>query len=355
MPFRILANVAVACTLFIALSVDAQGKDDLAKKELESIQGTWNFVLVEQAGVKQPRKKRGEELQTITFAKEKFEVKLGDKVVQSGTPKIEPGANPKFDLDITEGEGKGTMWLGIFELNGDTLKVCWDPTGRKRPTEFQSTAESGRHLNTMQRVRKAGVDPKDASVVYDEPFRMNSGFRAYNGRAYDVAALHVDPKAKFVIPETGTEVDRHDQADLLLICMVKRSFIRAHFVRSVSIADDRRTMGCAIKLDKGSLLIGTFGEYGFLEGATSMRLLILAPEKLELEKRAGLIGGYGGRAGSERPATAINPARGDPKPALMKSKEGKPVRWLPPTEEDGWHEIPAVTDVERRASKVEKK
>jgi hypothetical protein len=108
-------------------------------------------------------------------------------------------------------------------------------------------------------------------------------------------------------------------------------------------------------MGKGELLIGTFGEFGFLEGSVSMRLLVLVPPKVEVEQRVGLIGGYGGRAASERDPKAINPTRDDPKPALTKSEVGTPLRWLPPAVEYGWHEIPAVADTEWRAGKVEEK
>jgi hypothetical protein len=134
--------------------------------------------------------------------------------------------------------------------------------------------------------------------------------------------------------------------------MEKRANIRAHYPRAVSVVDYRTRMGCAVKLENGELLIGTFGEFSFLEGSVSMRLLVLVPPGVEVEQRAGLIGGYGGRAGSERDPKSINPGRGDPKPALTKSEEGTPPRWLPPTAEDGWHEIPAVADAERRVGKA---
>ena len=71
--------------------------------------------------------------------------------------------------------------------------------------------------------------------------------------------------------------------------MEKRASIKAHFPRSVSIAEYRKTMGCAAKLEKGALLIGTFGDFGFLEGSTSMNLLVLVPPKISVERRAGLI------------------------------------------------------------------
>jgi uncharacterized protein (TIGR03067 family) len=357
MPTRFLfaLSVALFCAGAALLPTGAQEKGDPAKIEGEVLQGTWNFVSVEQNSIKQPRRKKGEQLQTITFQGDKFEVKRGDNVIQAGTRKLDPSKNPKtIDFTVTDGEGKGTLQLGIYELKGDTLTTCVDPQGKQRPREFQTTADSGYFLVVMHRERKAGVDPTDASLVYDEPHRMNSGFKAYNGKAYDKAALCVEPKSKVVLPDRATVVEQHDQAGVLLVYMEKRAVIRAHFPRPVSIADYRKTMGCAVKLEKGALLIGTFGEFGFLEGGVSMKLLVLVPPKVEVERREGLIGGYGGRAGSERPPTAINPTRDDPKPALTKSKAGAPPCWLPPTVEDGWHEIPAVADVERRVSKGEK-
>ncbi len=191
---------------------------------------------------------------------------------------------------------------------------------------------------------------EDPSIVFDTPWLMNSGARAYNGTAYDVAALQIEPDRKVVLPDSATVVERSDQADVLLVYMAKSAWILAHYSESVSIAEYRKTMGCAVKLEKGALLVGTFGEYSFMEGAVSMSLLVLVPPNVEVERRAGLIGGPGGRAGSQRNPNAINPAHGDPKPALTKFKEGTPRRWLPPTAEDGWHEIPAVPDVDRRVS-----
>jgi uncharacterized protein (TIGR03067 family) len=358
MPTRLL--FALAMTLFCACAVLLPGlakeKGDQAKNEVKMLQGTWNFISVEQDGNKSLRRKKGEELQTISFQADKFEVKRGDRVVQAGTGTVDPSRNPKtIDLNVTEGEGKGTVQLGIYELTRDTLKTCLDPQGKKRPMEFQTTKDSGSFLVVLQRERMAGVDPMDASIVYDKPHPMNSGYKAYNGQVYDKAALRVEPKLKVVLPEMATVVERHDQTDVLLVYMEKSAHIGAHLTRSVSIADYRKTMGCAVKLEKGALLIGTFGEFGFLEGGASMKLLVLVPPGVEVERRAGLIGGYGGRAGSERAPTAINPTRDDPKPALTKSKEGTPPCWLPPTVEDGWHEIPAVADIERRVSKGEKK
>ncbi|HEV8062758.1 MAG TPA: hypothetical protein VGP68_22955, partial [Gemmataceae bacterium] len=244
---------------------------------------------------------------------------------------------------------------GIYELEGDLLKVCLDPNGKTRPAKFQSIADSGYVLEILQREREAGIDPKDASIVYDRTHLMNGGFKAYDGNAYDGAALRVDPKLKLVLPDRATVIERHDDAGLVLIYMEKHSHFGAHVRHPVSIANFRKEMGCAAKLDKGALLIGTFGELGFMEGSRNMKLFVVVPRGMEVAQRAGLSGGYGGRGGATRPPGAINPARDEPKPALTKPANGSPPAWLPPTAEDGWHEIPALPDVQRRAGGVAEK
>ena len=43
---------------------------------------------------------------------------------------------------------------GIYEISGDTLKVCFDPEGKKRPTEFKTEAGAPTVLVVHKRVKK---------------------------------------------------------------------------------------------------------------------------------------------------------------------------------------------------------
>jgi uncharacterized protein (TIGR03067 family) len=153
-----MANRLLALTMIAALLLGAwglaSGQDQSAagKKDLEKIQGVWKFESVEEDGRQLPK---DEVAQTITFKGDAFTVKRGDAVLQAGTHQLDPTKKPAaVDAKITEGEQKGATMLGIYELAGDTIKVCFDPMGKKRPTEFKAAAGSGHFLATLKREKK---------------------------------------------------------------------------------------------------------------------------------------------------------------------------------------------------------
>ena len=58
-----------------------------------------------------------------------------------------------MDIISTEGPNKGKTFLAIYELDGDTLKVCYDLTGKSRPTEFKTQKGVLHFLVTYQRAK----------------------------------------------------------------------------------------------------------------------------------------------------------------------------------------------------------
>jgi uncharacterized protein (TIGR03067 family) len=152
MANRIPFATALLCACVVLLSADAQEKGDVARKDLERFQGTWNFVSMEQDGKQMPKT---DQPHTVTFQGDKFTVKIGDMIVQAGTNKLDADKKPKtVDATVTEGESKGNTMLGIYEIEGDTIKACFDPQGKKRPTEFKTTAGSGHFLVLIKRAEK---------------------------------------------------------------------------------------------------------------------------------------------------------------------------------------------------------
>ena len=71
----------------------------------------------------------------------------------SGVPykwSIDPTATPKRMTWYSPGEAKPS-WEGVYELDGDTLKVC-SGGGKARPTELKAVGKGGM-LNTFKRVK----------------------------------------------------------------------------------------------------------------------------------------------------------------------------------------------------------
>ena len=90
---------------------------------------------------------------TVTFKGSNWTVHNGDMVVQAGTHKFDTSKKPiQIDAPVTEGEGKGNTMLGICELNGDTMRVCFDPMGKERPTSL--TAKGDQFSAKVERVKK---------------------------------------------------------------------------------------------------------------------------------------------------------------------------------------------------------
>jgi uncharacterized protein (TIGR03067 family) len=143
---------AVGFAVFGGSGTRADDKADL-EKEISKFRGTWTFESSEAGGKKLP----AGDLKglVLTFGGDKHTVKKGDEVIQVGTQKLDPSKSPKaIDVTMTEGLNKGAVMLGIYEIDGDTLKVCFDPQGKKRPTEFKSAPGSENFVNVHKRVKK---------------------------------------------------------------------------------------------------------------------------------------------------------------------------------------------------------
>lgn len=88
---------------------------------------------------------------TLVLAGEKYTVKSGGPD-DTGTVKLVPAEKPKErDVVGVEGPNKGKTFLAIYELEGDSLKVCFDLAGKKRPVEFKSAPGTKQFLATYMR------------------------------------------------------------------------------------------------------------------------------------------------------------------------------------------------------------
>jgi uncharacterized protein (TIGR03067 family) len=135
-------------------AADGEGKKEAVAKDLQALKGTWKLSSREADGKKWSEEEIRDVIGTID-ASGTVSVRRGDKVIGAGSVKLDPTKKPRtIDAAFTEGEHKGETCLGIYETDGDTLRVCVARPGDERPREFSAKAGSGRVLVVYQREKK---------------------------------------------------------------------------------------------------------------------------------------------------------------------------------------------------------
>ena len=146
MKRRTMLAVTVSCLLGAG-----PVQDEASKKELQKLEGIWVLTSLTSGG-KEVAKVANFNVRMV-FKGERFTVKAGDKILGEGTFKIDPSQKPKaMEQTSATGPGKGKTSLGIYELDGDTLRTCFTPAGKTdRPKEFGSKAGTEHELATYKR------------------------------------------------------------------------------------------------------------------------------------------------------------------------------------------------------------
>ena len=136
--------------LTVVASLSAFGAD--APDDAKAVQGNWKPAKAELAG--QPM--TDDVLKSISLKLDhgKYEVFVGGNP-DKGTYTVDSSSKPKsMTITGTEGPNHGKTFPAIYELNGDMLRICYDLSGAKRPTEFKSIA--GTQLYLVTYIRKKG-------------------------------------------------------------------------------------------------------------------------------------------------------------------------------------------------------
>jgi uncharacterized protein (TIGR03067 family) len=132
-------------TLFALVVSSSAGQDKAGTTDKDKFQGTWSITSGTKDGKEMPADK-------VKGAKIVFE---GDKVIaksegknEEATFKLDAGKKPKeIDLTLPNGE----MLSGIYEMDGDTLKIALgDNPGSMRPKDFKSK-EAQNNLLVLKR------------------------------------------------------------------------------------------------------------------------------------------------------------------------------------------------------------
>jgi uncharacterized protein (TIGR03067 family) len=135
-------------------AAEGDAKEKAVEKDLLALKGTWRLSFRQEDG-KEDSKNWIKDVIATTDGSGKMSVRRGDKVLGEGSVKLDPTTKPKsVDVTFTEGRYKGKTCLGIYEIEGDTFRVCCARPGDERPAAFSSEAGSGRVLVVYQRQTK---------------------------------------------------------------------------------------------------------------------------------------------------------------------------------------------------------
>lgn len=135
---------------------------DQTKKDVELMEGQWAAATYVQDGQGEGETIDPKESPVRWVFKENKVTWLTDvdeatSPHPKGTFKLDPTKNPKT-IDITfppeAGAKKDQVILGIYEIKGDTLKICYGSVGVARPAEFKSKEGSKLILIGFKRMTK---------------------------------------------------------------------------------------------------------------------------------------------------------------------------------------------------------
>ena len=104
-------------------------------KDVEKLAGDWAVVTTDHHGRKVTEDERSRPI--VTFKDNQMTV-LRNGDIRPGTFKIDPNKTPaQIDVTLGYGPDKGKTFEGIYQLDGDQLKLCVRDKGAGRPVEFK--------------------------------------------------------------------------------------------------------------------------------------------------------------------------------------------------------------------------
>ena len=128
-------------------------KDGAFKKELKAMAGTWRPTSAENNGVKTHEESLKGNL-WIRDAGGKWAMQRGGETVLVWAVKtIDATKKPRtIDIEVASGTHKEVIYRGIYELDGDTLRICLAmPERAERPTKFSAGKGSLCALSVFKR------------------------------------------------------------------------------------------------------------------------------------------------------------------------------------------------------------
>jgi uncharacterized protein (TIGR03067 family) len=136
--------ILAAALLAFTVAAKAESKE----QALAKLQGKWRVERIEENGVAEPDDEAKRFL--LTFKGTRIDVQLRGQTEHTDFT-INPEKSPKeIDMIPQYGDDKGKVFRGIYEIDGDSVRICATPLA-ERPKKFAS--EQGTLLLILKRAK----------------------------------------------------------------------------------------------------------------------------------------------------------------------------------------------------------
>lgn len=142
----IAASIALAACVLPALASSADEPPPSPRKaaqdDLKKLQGTWQCVSMEREGEEVPPEAVKGTL--VQYEDDRVTLYREGEIFRRGIVTLDPMKSPKkvntWDLS---GPYEDQTVPGIYDVDGETLRLCFSRPGAERPTEFSSKKAPG--------------------------------------------------------------------------------------------------------------------------------------------------------------------------------------------------------------------
>ena len=137
----------IVLVAIVASVLGVAGSASVAQGQ-SSLQGTWQVLAA------QRNARIASDLQDhrLTFSGDRFNIRSQGGVVYQGTYRTDAARKPAtIDFKHTAGKAKGQTWRGIYEVDGDTLKICDNAADVSKPRPMAFASEAGQVLVSFKR------------------------------------------------------------------------------------------------------------------------------------------------------------------------------------------------------------
>jgi len=118
------------------------------KPEAMAIQGTWEIVSAEIGGQLFPVEAFNKSQLVLKDGKYQFGIDQGAYKL------IDAEGKKGIDVIGEQGPNKGKTIPAIYEIKGDSLKICYDLAGKTRPGKLETEKDTRQFLATYKRAAK---------------------------------------------------------------------------------------------------------------------------------------------------------------------------------------------------------